>query len=87
MNFSTENMMRMRRYVSGNEQKLEQQFYASINPIPGFLAPFIKEALVFGGVLNPAPKHKYQEAQYIFELYSEYKDKIAGFAKKMKLTL
>ncbi len=87
LNFSPENVYRMKRYLAGNEEKLEAHHYAAMNPIAGFLAPFIKEAVESAGVIKPTPQHKYQEAQYIFELYSDYKDKISAFAKSMKLTL
>lgn len=87
LNFTAENVLRMRKYLEGNESKLEQQYYATIEPIAGMIAPFVKEALTYGGVINPGPQHKYQEAQYIFDMYSDFSEKIAAFAKKMKLSL
>ena len=87
LDVKAEDAYRIKRYVAGNEAKLQAQYYATLNPIAGFMAQFVKEALDWAGVTMQTPQHKYQEAQYIFELYSEYKDKITSFAKAMKLTL
>ena len=77
----------MKKYVGNNANKLEQQYYTSINPIAGMMAPFLKEAATYAGIINPTPKHKYQEAQYIFDCYTGYQENFAHLAKKFKLTL
>ncbi len=87
LNLTPENVLRMRKYLGENESKLEQKYYETLEPIAGFIAPFVKETLVYGGVINPGPQHRYQESQYIFDFYSDYKEKIATFAKRMKLPL
>jgi len=87
LNLSPENAFRMKKYINGDIDKLESTHYEKMNPIAGFLAAFIKDALKSAGVIEPTPQHKYQETQYIFDCYSDYSDRIASFAKKMKLAL
>ena len=85
MDFRAESVYKMKRYVGNNMAKVQPENYASLSPIAGFIAPFIKEALTFAGVINPQPKHKYQETQYLFEHLTDMKDSIAGFGTKLKL--
>lgn len=83
--FGAETAYKMRVYVGENEGKLEREHFESLNEVAAVLAPFVKEAAKCAGVIDPAPQHRYQEAQYKFDLYSECKDKIKEFAKSMKL--
>ena len=85
LTFNTEIAYIMRVYLRGKESKLEVE--NCLNPTTALLVPFIKEATESAGVINPKPQHKYQEAQYKFDLYLDYKDKIKAFAKSMNLTI
>lgn len=80
------NVLKVKKYVETNLARLEPEFYQSISPIAGLLAPVLKEAALYSGIINPTPERQYQDKQYLFDLLLDGKDKLNKLFKSLKLT-
>lgn len=84
--FTEECTFALNKYVGDKIGKLDMSLYGQ-SPIACLIVPIVKEAITFAGIANPTPVQKYLQAQYIFDTYSDMKDKIASFSSKLKLTI
>jgi len=69
-------------YIAGKENLLDPQHYQTVCPIAAMMLPFLKAALMHVGALSPTLTQQYQEAQFIFDYYTDIQAKVKAYLRK-----
>ena len=85
MTLDPEHVHKMKLYIAGKEALLEPQHYQTMCPIAAMIVPFLKGALMHVGAMMPTLAQQYQEAQFIFDYYTDMRSKITTFLRNNKL--